>query len=159
MQLDTSRFGVLDIPEDSLLVFSSGLIGFSDYTKFVLLEGSAGLSYQWLQSVDDGNLAFVVVEPGLIKPNYEIRIQDDALREIAYQAGDTIGVLAIVTIPRGHPEKATVNLQGPLVLNVTKRKGKQIILNESYPLRYPLRSSQEEAVHNPAEPSPAAVHL
>ena len=138
MELSTTRFGTVNISEESILTFPSGLIGFNHCTKFALLTDERGLVYQWLQSVDEGSLAFVVVQPGLVNPDYHVEVQDDALAELNFQEGDLVELFAIVTIPRGEPEKATVNLQGPIVVNFGKNMGKQIILNESYPLRYSL---------------------
>ncbi len=138
MEIVTSRFGTLEIPDEHILTFHSGLIGFTEHTRYSLLGDGRGIGYQWLQSLDDGNIAFVVVEPGVVKPDYHVEIQDDALHEIEFQEGDDVVVLSIVTIPPDEPEKATANLQGPLVINATRNRGKQIILNESYPIRYAL---------------------
>ena len=144
MEIFTSRFGSLNIPEETILVFPSGLIGFNQYPRYALLGDERGLGYQWLQSMDNEELAFVVMDPGLIKSGCQIEIPGDALGELEYQEGDELTIFAIVTIPSGKPDKATANLQGPLVINSTKRKGKQIILNESYPIRHALIS--EEAI-------------
>ncbi|MDA0738215.1 MAG: flagellar assembly protein FliW [Nitrospirae bacterium] len=103
--------------------------------------------YQWLQSLDDGSIAFVVVEPGVVKPDYHVEIQDDALHEIEFQDGDDVVVLSIVTIPPDQPNKATANLQGPLIINATRNQGKQIILNESYPIRFALISENSNVEH------------
>ena len=145
MEIVTSRFGPLEIPEEHVLTFQSGLIGFNQFTRYSLLGDERGMGYQWLQCLEDANLAFVVVQPGLIKSDYHVEIQDDALHEIGFQAGDDVVILSIVTIPPDEPEKATANLQGPLVINATRNMGKQIILNESYPIRYPLISGKSES--------------
>jgi flagellar assembly factor FliW len=142
MEIETSRFGPLEIAEEHVLTFQAGLIGFTEHTRYSLLGDGRGVGYEWLQSLDDGKIAFVVVQPGVVKPDYHVEIQDDALHEIGFQDGDDIVVLSIVTIPPDQPEKATVNLQGPLVINATRNRGKQIILNESYPIRYPLIPEQ-----------------
>lgn len=144
MKVTTSRFGELNVADDRLLSFPAGLIGFSQFTTYVLLDDERGLGYQWLQCVEDGNLAFVLVEPGYLKPDYQIEIQDDALDELGWEEGDQLITFAIVRIPHGHPEDATANLRGPIVINLSKRKGKQIILNESYPLRFPLVPNEKK---------------
>ena len=158
MDIATSRFGSLEIPEEHILIFQSGLIGFNQHTRYSLLGDERGVGYQWLQSLDDGNLAFVVVQPGLIKPDYHVEIQDDALHEIEFQEGDDVVVLSILTIPPGEPEKATANLQGPLVINATRNRGKQIILNESYPIRYPLIPEKPAAEQDAEKSARAAVN-
>ncbi len=157
VEIVTSRFGPLEIPDENVLTFQAGLIGFSQHTRFSLLGRERGLGYEWLQSLDDGNIAFVVVQPGLIKPDYHIQIQDDALHDIEFQEGDDVVVLSIVTVPPDEPEKATVNLQGPLVINATRNRGKQIILNESFPIRYPLIPGQVEVKPEAEKPVQAAV--
>ncbi len=158
MEIVTSRFGPLEIPEEHVLTFQAGLIGFNQNTRYSLLGGDRGLGYEWLQSLDDGNVAFVVVQPGLIKSDYHIEIQDDALHEIDFQEGDDVVVLSIVTIPPNEPEKATVNLQGPLVINATRNRGKQIILNESFPIRYPLIHEKLEVGQEAEKSSQTAVN-
>jgi flagellar assembly factor FliW len=147
LKLSTSRFGDIEIPDERLLTFPSGLIGFHQHARFALLEDEKKLGYQWLQSLDDGNFAFVVVEPGLFKTDYQVEIQDDTLEELEFTDGDEIIILAIVRIPPGRSHEATMNLRGPIVMNVTKRRGKQIILNESYPLRFEfLPAASQESV-------------
>lgn len=144
MKLFTSRFGNLEVADEVVLTFPSGLIGFTQHTRFMLIEDERGLGYQWLQSVDDGNLAFVVVEPGLLKADYQVEIQDDALEELAFSEGDQVVIFNIVRIPPGRPHDATMNLRGPLAINVSKGRGKQIILNESFPLRYAFLSESSK---------------
>jgi len=92
MEIFTSRFGSLNIPEETMVTFPSGLIGFNQYPRYALLRDERGLGYQWLQSMDDGNLAFVVMEPGLIKADYQIEIPDDALGELEFREGDALTI-------------------------------------------------------------------
>ena len=82
MEIFTSRFGSLSIPEETILVFPSGLIGFNQYPRYALLGDERGLGYQWLQSMDNEELAFVVMDPGLIKSGCQIEIPGDALGEL-----------------------------------------------------------------------------
>jgi len=151
-KLSTSRFGEIEIPDEQLLTFPSGLIGFHQHSRFALLENEKGLGYQWLQSLDEADFAFVVVEPGTLKADYQVEIQDDTLEELKFEKGDDVVIWAIVRIPPGRPQDATMNLRGPIVLNVTKRLGKQIILNESYPLRFSFLSELGE-VSSPSQES------
>jgi len=158
MEMVTSRFGNVEIPDEHILTFHSGLIGFTEHKRYSLLGDARGIGYQWLQSLDDGSIAFVVVEPGVIKPDYHVEIQDDALHDIEFQNGDDVVVLSIVTIPPDEPEKATANLQGPLVINATRNRGKQIILNESYPIRYGLIPEKPQVEHEVGKPVKTAVN-
>lgn len=158
MEFSTTRFGTVSVSDDSILTFPSGLIGFNHQTKFALLTDERGLVYQWLQAVDDGGVAFVVVQPGVVKPDYHVEVQDDTLEELNFQEGDLVELFAIVNIPPGEPEKATVNLQGPIVVNFAKNLGKQIILNESYPLRYALIQKTVTSAEAVGKESPEVVN-
>lgn len=158
MEMVTSRFGTVEIPDEHILTFHSGLIGFTEHKRYSLLGDARGIGYQWLQSLDEGTIAFVVVEPGVVKSDYHVEIQDDALHEIEFQEGDDVVVLSIVTIPPDEPAKATANLQGPLVINATRNRGKQIILNESYPIRYPLIPEKPHVEQEVGKTEQAAVN-
>ncbi len=158
MEMVTSRFGTIEIPDEHILTFHSGLIGFTEHKRYSLLGDARGIGYQWLQSLDDGSIAFVVVEPGVVKPDYHVEIQDDALHEIEFQDGDDVVVLSIVTIPPDQPNKATANLQGPLIINATRNQGKQIILNESFPIRFALISENSNVEHEVEKTVQTAVN-
>lgn len=156
MKMQTSRFGTLDVADETVLLFPSGLVGFPACRRFVVFEAGENSGYQWIQSVDEPQLAFVIVEVRLLQPEFHLDVPDEALAELDMQATDQISILAVVTIPSGDPGQATVNLRAPLVVNLRTRKGKQLILHESIPLRYPLVPaktacpSQQEGMREPA---------
>jgi len=156
MKIQTSRFGILDVSDDPLLSFPSGLVGFPDFRRFVVLEAAADSDYQWLQSCDDPSLAVVIVDVHLLQPDFRIDVPGEGLAELDMIQSDPILIMAVVTIPSGRPDQATANLRAPLVVNLRTRKGKQMILHESIPLRYPLlqapaeRKSDHEVVTEPA---------
>lgn len=156
MKMQTSRFGTLDVADEMVLRFPSGLVGFPACRRFVVLEAGENSDYQWIQSVDESQLAFVIVEVRLLQPEFHLDVPDEALAELDMQETDPITILAVVTIPSGEPGQATANLRAPLVVNLRTRKGKQIILHESIPLRYqlvpshPACPSQREGMKEPA---------
>jgi flagellar assembly factor FliW len=156
MKIETSRFGLLDVSEETLLVFPSGLVGFPACRRFVVLDTAEDSDYQWFQSVDEPSLAFVVMDVHLLQPDFRIDVPDEGLAELDMAQTDPIVIRAVVTIPTGNPDQATANLRAPLVVNLQTRKGKQMILHESIPLRYPLlqdpaeRKSDHEGVTEPA---------
>lgn len=158
MKITTSRFGEVDILDEGVLTFPSGLIGFPQYTRFALLGDERASGYRWLQSIEEGELAFVVVDPALLKQDYQVNVQDDALAELGYQEGDALAILTIVTIPPGRPEKATANLRGPLVVNLRNCLGKQVILNESFPLRYAFNQEPAPAKQADLQSASEAVN-
>jgi len=158
MKIQTSRFGTLDVSEETLLFFPSGLVGFPACRRFVVLEAGEDSDYQWFQSVDEPSLAFVIVEVHLLQPEFQMDVPDEGLAELDMNPNDPMSILAVVTIPSGEPIQASANLRAPLVVNLRSRKGKQIILHESIPLRYPLLpASAEPKSDHEVEREPASV--
>lgn len=145
MELSTTRFGKLDIEEDQIIHVRSGMIGFPEAQRFTLFEHKKGSPFLWFQSVDDGALAFVLTDPLLFKPDYEIKINGQDKEALSLnEASNGILTLAVVNISRLEPFEITVNLLGPLVINLQKKLGRQIILSDHrYSHRYPIPLSQK----------------
>ena len=143
MKIETSRFGTLDLLDNKVIHLPSGLFGFPDSKRYTLLEHRKGSPFVWFQSVDNGSLAFVLIDPLLVKPDYEVRISPEDINELQLaDAPDGIQTLVIVNITSGEKMELTVNLLGPIVINTKKKFGKQIILSDSdYSLRHPIPSN------------------
>lgn len=139
LTINTTRFGELEIEEKRVIHFPEGLIGFPGQKKFVFFEHKPGSPFGWLQSVENGDLAFVTIDPFLIEQDY---LGDLTKEERALMQPDPSGkalVFALVTIPPGNPEKMTANLLGPLVIDTESRQGRQVILaNSGYNPRHPI---------------------
>lgn len=142
MKLSSNRFGDLEVAEEALLTFPSGLVGFPSHRRFVVVEVGDSSEYQWLQSADEPSLAFVLLDLQALDTDYQVEIPDDNLQELDVQSSDTLSLLAVVTIPNDAPERASANLRAPIVVNQRTRKGKQLILHESIPIRFPLIPEQ-----------------
>lgn len=127
----TSRFGEIPIENERIITFPEGLLGFSDYREYILIQHAEGSPFFWLQSADHAELAFVVIDPLLLKTDYlqELNSQDQQL--LADFGMANTQVLALVTIPADNVERMTVNLLGPLLIDNRTRTGRQIILSTS----------------------------
>jgi len=148
MKIQTSRFGLLDVSDETLLIFPSGLVGFPACRRFVILDTAEDSDYQWLQSVDEPSLAVVIVDVYLLQPEFRIDVPDEGLADLDMTQTDSLSIMAVVTIPSGEPTKATANLRAPLVVNIRTRKAKQMILHETIPIRYPLLPAPAEPKSN-----------
>lgn len=121
--INTTRFGTFDVPADSLIIIPSGLIGFPDMKRYVMLDHK--YPFSWLQSVDDPNLAFVVVDGSEFGDNYsQIKPPDD--KDLALLDDDEYALLVIVTIRKEH-SMTTANLKAPIIVNLRNRQGVQTI--------------------------------
>ncbi len=139
MKCVSTRFGDLEVEEGSLLTFPSGILGFPDQTRYVILDHDTDAPFKWLQCVDQPNLAFVIIDPALFKPDYRVQLAVEALAEIqAAPDGQDLTIAVILTIPSHDPSRITGNLRGPLVMNPRSRLCKQVVLADDCPTRYPL---------------------
>lgn len=106
-----------------------GLLGFEEYKDFELSE-SEYKPFMVMQSVQDANLSFFLIDPFLFRPDYEMDIDDDILMKIGITNPSDVIVLAIVTIP-SDGSSVTANLQGPLIINKQNGKAMQVALGDS----------------------------
>lgn len=152
MICQSSRFGTFEVKDESVLVFPSGILGFPDWNKYVLLDHDTDAPFKWLQCMEEPQLAFVVLDPAFFKPDYQLQIPLDALTEIQKLDSDELSVVTILTIPSHDPGAVTANLRGPLVMNHRTRLCKQLVLSEDLPTRYPLFA--DAAVQRPSSNLP-----
>ena len=125
MNLETTRFGNVEIDDDRVINFSSGLLGFSSYSKFVLLQPDEQGVFFWLQSTEAPDLAFVVTDPALWITDYQANIRKDQMEELGM---NELGDAQVLVIVNKRDDSITSNLQGPLVINVEGRIGMQLVL-------------------------------
>lgn len=129
MEINTKDNKKIDVPEDRILTIPEGLLGFEEYTKYALYE-SEFEPFLWLQSIENQNLAFLIIDPFLICSDYETDIDDETLAKIEISKPEEIIIMTIVTIPiDGSP--ITANFQGPLVINKNNKKCIQAILTDN----------------------------
>ena len=140
MKFSSTRFGTLEVSDDSILTFPSGILGFPDWTRYVILDHGTDAPFKWLHCIEEPSLAFVVLDPVLFHANYRVEIPDDVLAEVKGTAADGLTLAVILTIPSEDPGRITANLRGPLLMNPTTRLCKQMVLSDEYPTRYPVFS-------------------
>ena len=144
MKVETTRFGTLEIEPEDRLYFPDGLLGLPHLRQFVLFEHSGGL-FQWLQSCDEEDIAFVVIDPAFAVPSHSVKLSKADLELLAVadldgaeEAGDEVGVCAIVNVC--NPADPTVNLLAPLCISTRTRRGAQIVQHHSgYSTKHSLR--------------------
>ena len=138
VRVATTRFGPVDVPEASCYEFRDGVLGFPGVTRFALFDNPGGGPLKWLQAMDDPALAFVCCDPTLFLPGYRAEVRREELSEISLERAEDGHVLCILVIGK-NPAETTANLLGPLILNVPKRLGKQLVLSDSsYSARHPI---------------------
>jgi len=140
MNVASTRFGIMNVSTEALLTFPSGLLGFPEWTRYVLLDHDTNAPFKWLHCAEEASLAFVVIDPTLFNANYQVMISSEALSEVEGSDNDKVTLAVILTIPSDDPSAVTANLRGPLLMNPRTRLCKQLVLSEDYPTRYPVFS-------------------
>ncbi|HEX2055469.1 MAG TPA: flagellar assembly protein FliW [Nitrospiraceae bacterium] len=143
MKFASTRFGNLEVDDRTILTFPTGILGFPDWTKYVILDHDTDAPFKWLQCVEQADLAFVIIDPTVFKPDYCVHPGLDALTEIQATGEQDLIVAVLLTIPSADPTRITANLRGPLIMNPHSRLCKQIVLSEDCPTRYPLFTPQQ----------------
>jgi len=121
----TKPFGEIEVDERQKLSFPNGILGFENLNTFVLLD-AAQPPFYWLQSTEEPDVAFVLIDPLFFKPDYIPDISPSDLEEIEIENSEDQLVFAIVTIPEKQ-ELMTANLQGPIIVNKRRKLGRQSI--------------------------------
>lgn len=147
MEINTKYFGRLPFPEKEAILFQEGLFGFDKLRKYALLpfenENDSLLS---LQSLDDENIAFIIINPFAFLPNYAPCLSEKEIQEIGASDLSQVAFYNICVLNEDI-EKSTVNLRCPIILNPKNHQAKQLILDDSdYPFKFPFSGFQKKGV-------------
>ena len=142
MEIESTRFGRLDVDDERVITFPAGLLGFPDHRRFALIQTGEENYFFWLQSVDDPNLAFVVTDPSTFFKDYQVPVRDETRQEL--QLADE-GFLQVFVICNKVGDWLTGNLLGPILVNAENRLAQQVVLTEKkWTTRQPLLRLQSE---------------
>jgi flagellar assembly factor FliW len=152
MQIESTRFGRVEIADDAVINFPDGLIGLPG-TRYALIAQTEASVFLWLHSVDDPAVALPVANPWLFFGNYEVEVSDEDAEKLHLDGPANADILCVVRAS-DRLEDFTVNLRGPLVVNGPERIGRQII-NETgdFSVRQPLFSETELNRVRPSAPA------
>lgn len=141
MQVNTFRFGTLNIEEKDIITFAQGIPGFEEWQKYILVQPDTEVPFCFLQSIDEEGLAFIVTDPFVFFSEYDFQLPVSIQEELSIESEKDVKVWSIVSVPESL-EEATVNLMAPLVVNLKDMLGKQVILHDSgYRTRHSLLPS------------------
>ncbi len=151
MVIKTKFFGDVEVDSAKLIVFPQGIVGFPDLKEFMLIrdsdqEGSGGI--QWLQSIQEPAFAMPVMDPSIVRPDYNPKVEDEFLKPLGEISEDNLMVLTTVTVPRIIEDMST-NLMAPIIINVDTKKATQLIIDDDYEVKFKiygiLKKNKDEA--------------
>lgn len=145
MIIKTRDFDELEINESDIIHFPNGIYAFEDQKSFVLIHyPDQDVAPMWLQSVDDPSLCFIVFDPILYVEEYSPNISAADMNALKAEKKDDIRYLAISVIGKDVKD-STLNLKSPIVININNNYAVQSILEDDYPIRFPLFSDEKGA--------------
>lgn len=148
MRIQTTRFGEVEVHDDHIILIKDGMIGFPRLKEYVLVESPSMPLVLWLQAVEHPEVAFPVVEPWFFKRDYKAPMTDADKISLKYQEGDRLKVFTVLTIP-DDMTKMTVNLRAPVVININRSAGTQVVLQDkTLEIRTPAHEAFNKAMSN-----------
>lgn len=146
MRLETSRFGEINVDDDTIITFTQPIIGFQEYRRFTLVPGPDDAAVKWLQSTESGDLAFLLMDPLQVMPDYRVELSRRELDELAVSEVSELDVYTLLVVPED-TAKIRTNLRAPILINEKHRLGKQTVLEKSnYPVQFFLAQAQQGTV-------------
>jgi len=137
MKISTKFHGEIEINEEEIYTFESGIPGFLEERQFGLLPLDE-TPFFVLQSLKTPEVAFIMTNPFEVFPTYEVNLSDEVLADLQIQSEQDVTVFTILSV-RDSFEQTTANLQAPIILNHTKKLGKQYIMKtDNYTTRHKL---------------------
>lgn len=137
MKIKTKFFGEIEIEENKIVNFKEGIPGFEKLKKFVVLNMEENDTLKCLNSTEDGQICLLLISPWDYFKEYEFELTDNDEKELEINSPEDIVVYNVLTI---RENRITANLLSPIVINVLKNKGKQIILsNSKYSIRQEIK--------------------
>ena len=138
MQIDTLRFGTIEIDDSKLIRFEEGIPGLEEYKTYALLRFEESYPIVWLQSIEEGGMCLPVIDTFGVLPDYVFEIGDEDVAELGLTSPDELHVVNVVVIPND-VKGMTANLAAPVIINTISGKAKQIMLTGSeYNVRVPI---------------------
>ena len=130
----------LKIQDKNIINFDYGLPGFEDLKKFTIVDIEDYNPFLLLHSVEDYNIAMIILNAGQLDIESDLNIPEEKLKELKNEEGE-VGVFLIIKVI-DNEKNLTANTKAPVVINFKNRKGRQIILdNENLSMDYPITVS------------------
>ena len=159
MEIQTQAMGRIQIDPRQIFHFPYGLYAFEELRSFALID-SAYPPFYWLQSLEDEDLAFLLLTPNFLVSDYGIQqASDEDFSSIGIfdEADSKLLIFSIVTLNEQDSQSSTANLQGPIILNKAQNLGRQIIVSdERWSVRHKLADLRQSSSNLSRATEPAA---
>lgn len=131
MELITKRFGTVNYDKTDVIWMVRGFLGFEDLKRFTIISLSGQEPFKWYQSIENPDIAFLIIDPLFFKPDYVVEVNPKDIGILGAKKPEDINLYVLVSIPKGKPELMSANLKGPVAINLENNQGAQLILSDS----------------------------
>ncbi|WP_027339045.1 flagellar assembly protein FliW [Halonatronum saccharophilum] len=146
MKIKTNMFGDIEIEEDKVIIFEKPILGFEEYNKFTIIDSLDDQVFYWLQSIEEPDLAFIMVNPNSFVDDYKVNLTESIQKKLSIDKVED-GILYTLVVVEDEGARIRTNLKAPIIINTKNRRAAQIVLESDYPTRhYLLDESKEKAV-------------
>ena len=141
MEVMVKGVGLVDVSKEQIITLKDGFFGFEEFHDFALINSEVP-PFFWLASVDEKGPTFVLIDPFIFRPDYEIDLNDEVLEQLELKSPTDALIFALVTVSR--PEiPPTANLQGPLVINRKNKKAIQVVAGGEWKTKHDIMAELE----------------
>ncbi|MFP4529573.1 MAG: flagellar assembly protein FliW [Candidatus Kapaibacterium sp.] len=134
-KINTLQFGEISVDPEHIFVFPGGMLGFENLREFVLISEEETVPFKWLISLEEPEIGFPLLSPWHIDISYDPGKGFDYDKQV---------IFVVVTL-EDDEGLMTSNMKAPLVLDVEKQVGQQVILpTDKYSPNYVIRRREEE---------------
>ncbi|MCI8717782.1 MAG: flagellar assembly protein FliW [Lachnospiraceae bacterium] len=140
MMITTKLFGEIEAAENKIIFFSSGIVGFPELERFLLIHDAENekSSISWLQSLDEPAFAMPVIDPLLLIADYNPVVEHEMLEPLGDMKPEDMLVLITITVP-SDLTKMTANFKAPIIINAGSNRACQLIIeDERYEIKHPI---------------------
>ena len=141
MKIQTDYHGEVEYEKEDLVTIPDGLFGFADLKYYLpLCLNDEDDSLILLQSTEQPEVAFIVMNPVLLRADYSPLLTQEELSYLGVSDSGELSYYVICVLKDNYLDN-TVNLKCPLAINPQTRVGMQVILeNSPYGFRHKLSS-------------------
>ena len=145
MVIQTKYFGEIAVEQSKIIEFEHGLMGFEEYKNYTILYDIDGnQTVSWLQSTEEPGLALPIMNPLIVKEDYQLLVNDEEIRTLGNINEENMALFVTMTVPQDIT-KMTVNLKAPILINSDNCKGCQVIMdNPDYEVKYSIYKMIEQ---------------
>ena len=133
-----NRCALKTVRPENVFRFPEGLLGFQHIKEYVFILNDKVKPFMFMHALDGSDMCFVCVESFMICPTYQIKLPDGLVSALEIETQEDVLLLNLVTV-RQKIEDISANMVSPIVINIKKRLGRQMIVeNSEFQMRYKI---------------------